>query len=316
MLFAGSPETVIVSFTPPTSSATSTSAVPAARTSTPVRSDFLKFGATTSTRYVPGLRFDASYRPSASVSTLRSVPVASPTIRTAAPLSAAPCGSTTVPRMVPRKDCATAGPACGKRMISSHVIARPGAPDRALRPGATACVRIAFFSRWSIDTKRPRWSQCSARRKLSDSVPLLGWLSTVFVRNANQLERHVRSSLLSLHIHEARLWIRHRAADAGVGCGVPARSAAGGRPPGTPQCPAGDDRYPARSPPRVLRSPDCPDTNAGRSSEAWGAVRDRHRARTAHGALARLDSDRPQPARARVPQQQRIRARPNGELGC
>ncbi len=159
MLFAPSADTVIVSFTPPTSRATSTSAVPAARTSMPVLSAFLKFCATTSTRYVPGLRFDASYRPSASVSTLRSAPVASSTIRTAAPLSAAPCGSTTVPRMVPRKDCATAGPAHAKRMSSSHVITRPDTPDRASRPGVTACVRIVFLFRWSIDIMQPLWSQ-------------------------------------------------------------------------------------------------------------------------------------------------------------
>ena len=54
MLFAASPETVIVSFTPPTSSVTSTSAVPAARTRTVVFSNFLKLGDMTSTLYMPG----------------------------------------------------------------------------------------------------------------------------------------------------------------------------------------------------------------------------------------------------------------------
>ncbi len=63
MLLAASADTVIVSLTPPTSSVTSTSAVPAARTSTPVFSTFLKLAAMTSTLYVPGRRFGASYRP-------------------------------------------------------------------------------------------------------------------------------------------------------------------------------------------------------------------------------------------------------------
>ena len=50
MLLSASPATVTVSLRLPTSSVTSTSAVPAARTSTPVRSNFLKFVVTTSTR--------------------------------------------------------------------------------------------------------------------------------------------------------------------------------------------------------------------------------------------------------------------------
>ncbi len=119
MLLAASPETVTVSFTPPTSSVTSTNAVPAALTSTFVCSNFLKLGVTTSTRYVPGLRFTTSYRPSASVSTLRGVFVASSVINTAAPLTAPPWGSTTVPRIVPRNDWAPSD-AAKARAISSE----------------------------------------------------------------------------------------------------------------------------------------------------------------------------------------------------
>jgi len=75
-----------------------------ARTTTPGRSNFLKLGVRTSTRYVPGCRLVASYRPAASVSSVRGTPVASSVTRTAAPLMAEPCGSTTVPRIDPRKD--------------------------------------------------------------------------------------------------------------------------------------------------------------------------------------------------------------------
>jgi hypothetical protein len=50
MLLIASAETVTVSLMPPTVRVTSTRAVPAARTRTPVLSNFLKFVVTTSTR--------------------------------------------------------------------------------------------------------------------------------------------------------------------------------------------------------------------------------------------------------------------------
>ena len=50
MLLIASAETMTDSVLPPSSSLTSTSAVPAARSRTPVRSNFLKFGVVTSTR--------------------------------------------------------------------------------------------------------------------------------------------------------------------------------------------------------------------------------------------------------------------------
>ena len=54
---------------------------------------------------------------------------------------------------------------------------------------------------------------------------------------------------------------------------------------------------------------------AGWAGEARCAVRDRHRARASHRSVTRVDSERAQPARARVPQQQRVRARPHREHG-
>ena len=193
MLLAPSADTVIVSFTAPTSRAMSARAVAAARTRMPVRSAFLKFAATTSMRYVPGLRLEASYRPAVSVSLFRTAPVASSTISTAAPLTAAPCGSATVPRMVPRKDCARAGVATEKMISGTHVSTRRSAPRRASTAGAKACVRIVFLSsrrsssrRSSVRPSHPAGrgsvhlptSRCT-HNKLSECAPLLPPVSTV-----------------------------------------------------------------------------------------------------------------------------------------
>jgi hypothetical protein len=47
-------------------------------------------------------------------------PVASSMMRTVAPLTTAPCSSVTVPRMVPRNDCATVGALHARVMTNSQ----------------------------------------------------------------------------------------------------------------------------------------------------------------------------------------------------
>ena len=106
-LFA-SAETVTDSLSEPSSSFASTRAMDEARRTTFVCSNFLKLVVTISTRYEPGRRFVASKRPSASVPTVRGTPVASSVISTEAPATTPPWGSVTVPRIVPRNDCAEA----------------------------------------------------------------------------------------------------------------------------------------------------------------------------------------------------------------
>ena len=106
MSLLASAETVTDSVSAPSSSFASTRAMLDARSTTFVCSYFLKLVVMISTRYDPGRRFVASKRPSASVSAVRGTPVLSSVIRTDALGTAAPWGSTTVPRIVPRKDCA------------------------------------------------------------------------------------------------------------------------------------------------------------------------------------------------------------------
>ena len=95
-----------------------------ARSTTPVCSYFLKLVVMISTRYEPGRRLVASKRPSASVSAVRGTPVLSSVIRTDALATAAPCGSTTVPRIVPRKDCADTLAATPSRARSANTTNR------------------------------------------------------------------------------------------------------------------------------------------------------------------------------------------------
>ena len=110
MLLIASAVTVTVSFRLPTVSVTSTRAVPAARRTTPVLSNFLKFvrhdldpvgPGSEVCRFVAALRIGLDRPGHAGRSRRRS--------STAAPGTTLPWGSTTVPRMVPRNDCAAAG---------------------------------------------------------------------------------------------------------------------------------------------------------------------------------------------------------------
>ena len=115
--------------------------MPEARSTTWVCSNFLKFVVTISTRYVPGRRFVASKRPSASVSTVRGTPVLSSVIRTDALATTPPWGSVTVPRIVPRKDCAETAAATASTASSANSTTRDGT-RRVPRPVVNRYVRM------------------------------------------------------------------------------------------------------------------------------------------------------------------------------
>ena len=99
MLFSASAVTVTVSVSAPSSSVTSTSAVPAARRTTPVFSNFLKLGATDLDAVGPRLEVRGLVATLGIGVDARGTPVSSSMMRTLARATTAPWGSVTVPRM-------------------------------------------------------------------------------------------------------------------------------------------------------------------------------------------------------------------------